>query len=230
MIQIRSVVCCAAAAAAAAAALAVCAPAHAGILVFTDRNAWLSAAASLTAGEDLNNGATLSSLTPNLNGPGITSYFGNGVGFELVSPSMRFVSAITNSRENWSWDQSNGYIIAGGSTSAASIGGTLQVIPTASIGNVGGFGFDWQSTGARGVASSGGTSVDLTASTGLGWQFLGFLSTTGDDLTRLDLNTFAANSNQLYFDNFALVHVVPAPGVCALLSAGVLFAGRRRAR
>lgn len=227
MVQIRSVVCCAAAG---AAAVAVCAPARADILVYTDRSAWLSAAASLTALENLNNGATLSSLTPTLNGPGITSYFGNGLGFELVSPTMRFVSAITNNRENWSWDQSTGYIIAGGSSSAASFGGTLRVFPSANIGNVGGFGFDWQSTGARGVASTGGTSVNLPASTGLGWQFLGFLSTNGDDLTHLDLNTFAANSNQIYLDNFAMVHVVPTPGACALLSAGVLFAGRRRVR
>lgn len=207
--------------------------AWADVTLFTDRAAWEAAAGGVLGSENLNNGTALSSYTPNLNGPGITSYFGNGVNFRLVGADMSFRSAVTNNRENWSWNDSSLRLTAGGSSSAASVGGILAVEPSVSIGAVGGFGFDWESTGARAVVSVnfvGGSvsqTFELAASQGFGNQFFGIVSTGGANIASLNLHTYAANTNQIHFDNFAL-GATPAPGALALLGMGGLVASRRR--
>lgn len=205
----------------------------AGVTVFTDRAAWEAAAGGVVGSENLNNGASLASYTPAYSGTGITSYFGNGVNFRLVAPDMQFISAITNNRENWSWNDSSLRLTAGGSTGAQFTGGTLVVQPSASIGNVGGFGFDWESTGGRAEVSLnflGGTTsdiVDIPANLGPGNRFFGIISDGGANVVSMNLITYGYNTNQIHFDNFAL-GATPAPGALALLGMGGLLTSRRR--
>lgn len=207
--------------------------AWAGVTVFTDRAAWEAAVGGVVGSENLNNGATLSAYVPNLVGPGISSYFGNGVDFRLVGADMSFRSAITNDAENWSWSNSSPRLTAGGSIGGIGVGGTLSVEPSSSIGAVGGFGFDWESSGAEAIVSVnflGGEESDaflLVASQGLGNQFFGIVSDGGANIASLNLNTFAGDINQIHFDNFAL-GATPAPGALALLGMGGLVASRRR--
>ncbi|MFZ4574345.1 MAG: hypothetical protein ACOYN0_08095 [Phycisphaerales bacterium] len=207
--------------------------AWAGVTVYTDRSAWEAAVGRVVGSENFNSGAVLSAYTPNLAGPGITSYFGNVDDFRLVGADMSFRSAITNDRQNWSWNSTSPRLTAGGSLFGIDVGGTLSVEPSSSVGAVGGFGFDWQSTGARALVSVnflGGDvseAFELAASQGQANRFFGIVSDGGANIASLNLNTFSGDVNQIHFDDFAL-GATPAPGALALLGMGGLVASRRR--